>query len=197
LEENTPDKNMGELTVQETNTNPEPEKTIDENAELASVPKTYSMWDAFEHIILFISLYVFATSLTLLFYLFIDKWVPSNTSYRSYAYAYSYFSTGLTRSYLSSIIVSYPIFAFLFLRLNKKNLANPAIRLLRSRKFLIYFTLVVTFIITLVSVTAIVFSFLNGNVTANSALKFLITIIVSMTIFGYWSYQVKEDRHYA
>lgn len=160
----------------------------------------YSLWDSFEHILLFISLYIFASSVALLLHLFVDTWVPGvNQSGLSSLFGvsgsknilYSYVSRG----YLASIIVSYPLFAYLFLTITKKTLNNPVLRQLDSRKKLIYLTLVGTFIIALVNVISIVFGFLSGNVNLNFILHFLVTTGISLIIFIYYLNQVKEDRH--
>ena len=42
-----------------------------------------NMWDTFEHVLLFISLYVFATSFTLILHEFINVLVPNSTSQAS------------------------------------------------------------------------------------------------------------------
>ena len=159
----------------------------------------YSLWDSFEHILLFISLYIFVSSVALLLHLFVDTWVPGvNQSGLNSLFGvsgsknilYSYVSRG----YLASIIVSYPLFAYLFLTITKKTLNNPALRQLDSRKKLIYLTLVGTFIIALVNVISIVFGFLSGNVNLSFILHFLVTTGISLVIFIYYLNQVKEDR---
>lgn len=154
-----------------------------------------SMWDAFEHILMFLSLYILATSIALTLYFYVDKWIPgaSQTSY-GYDLATSSYGLPLLRGYLASLIVSYPFFAFLFLRVTKRTQKNPEMRHLKVRKQLIYFTLIVTFIIVMLNVISIIYGFLNGNVTVNFILHFIITIGISGIIFGYYLNQVKEDR---
>lgn len=150
-------------------------------------------WDAFEHILMFISLYVMATSIALILHYFVDKYFPgvNINSYDSYN---SSWQDTMFRGYLAALIVSLPLFCFFFLNITKRTLANPTIRNLQERKTLTYFTLVVTFIIMLWCVIAAVYSFLNGNVTMNFILHILVTILVSGAVFGYYLNQVKEDR---
>jgi hypothetical protein len=156
-------------------------------------PNQNSMWDAFEHILLFITLYVLGTSTALILYYFVDKWVPGITEdgYNTYA-RQSQLST--LRSSIAAAIVSYPLFAFFFLRVTKRTIDNPHIRNLKSRKFLIYLTLVLTFLIVIGNVIRIVYNFLSGNITANFILSFLVTISISGIIFLYYLNQIKEDR---
>jgi hypothetical protein len=151
------------------------------------------MWDAFEHIIMFISLYVLATSIVLVLQIFVDKWIPDISSYSSYSY-YDSLQSMLIRGYLASLIVSFPLFSFLFIQITKRTIKNPNIRNLKSRKVFIYTTLVGTFIIMLSNIIFIVYELLNGNVSFNFVLKFAITIAVSAGIFTYYILQIKEDR---
>jgi predicted neutral ceramidase superfamily lipid hydrolase len=94
---------------------------------------------------------------------------------------------------MASLIVSFPLFAFFFLRITKRTIEDVSIRMLKSRKFLIYLTLVVTFIILIINVITLVYTFIGGNITVNFFLKFLITLIVSGMIFAYYLYEVRED----
>jgi hypothetical protein len=151
-----------------------------------------TMWDAFEHILMFISLYVLAISFGLTLHFFVDKWVPGTpTEYRQID---SGWQLSALRGYLAALIVSYPLFAFLFLRITERTMNHPAVRSLKARKFLIYLTLVVTFVIVIGSTVSIIYNFLNGNVTPNFFLSFLITVSISGSVFAYYLSQVKEDR---
>lgn len=149
-------------------------------------------WIAFEHILMFISLYVLATSIALLLHYFADKWYPGvrTSSYVSTS------SLGLTlvRGYLAAAIVSLPMFSFFYLSTAKSISANPLVSQNHTRKILIYFTLIVTFIIMLSSIIGFVYQFLNGNFTLNFLLHIGITFGVSGIIFGYYLGQVKADR---
>lgn len=135
------------------------------------VSSSTTMWDTFEHILLFISLYVLAISVALMLNSLIDIFSPAvGTS----AYSSLYNSSGmdasrkmLIRGYIASLIVTYPLFSFFFLNVTRRTLANPALRNIHARKSLIYLTLIITFIILIANIIHIIFTLLNGNVTAN------------------------------
>jgi hypothetical protein len=185
-----------ELTMQQENLVPIPRPPSSSNPKAEGVQGS-SMWDAFEHILMFLSLYILVTSIALTLYFYVDKWIPG-TSQTSYGYdlATSSYGLPLLRGYLASLIVSYPFFAFLFLRVTKRTQKHPEMRHLKVRRQLIYFTLIVTFLIVMINVISIIYGFLNGNVTVNFILHFIITIGISGIIFGYYLNQVKEDRKY-
>lgn len=161
---------------------------------LSSTPENH-LWDAFEHILLFISLGILAISSALMLHAFVDKWVSSNTtqSASSLLYISSYGHT-LIRGYIAAIVVSYPLFSFFFLRISKRTLNNPQIQGLKSRKVLIYLTLILTFFILIFNIISIIYSFLNGNVTLNFLSHFSVSVLISSFIFGYYLHQVKKDR---
>jgi hypothetical protein len=152
----------------------------------------HSMWDAFEHILLFISMYVFAMATAILMHTYVDYYFPENlftpSSYRSSI------SNGIILSSLSAIIVSFPLFAFLFLRITKRTKQNPSLRNLRSRKALIYLTLIVAFLIMLGYLIATVYGFISGNISFNFLLHFGVTVLISGLIFVYYLNEIKEDR---
>lgn len=159
------------------------------------VPRV-EMWVGFLYIILFITLYVSATALASILKFLVDQVIPDVLSKRStYSYIGSIFYGPETIIYhLSAMIVTFPIFAFLFLFLKKQQHLNPAVRNLRSRKLLIYLTLVITFLIMIFDLISTVYGFLNGTVTGRSISHFAITMLVSGSIFGYYVWEVKEDR---
>lgn len=151
-----------------------------------------TMWDAFEHILMFISMYVLAITIGLTLSLFVERWFPGAPDL--YESGNNGWKLSMLRGYIASLIVSYPLFAFFFLRITQRTTDNPFVRTLKARKFLIYLTLVVAFIIVISNIISIIFNFLNGNVTLNFFLNFLIIVSISSLIFFYYLQQVKEDR---
>ena len=98
------------------------------------------------------------------------------------------------RGQIAAVLVAYPLFAFLFLKIHKQTLLNPDIKKLNSRKVLTYFTLVIAFLFILGNIIGIVYSFLDGNISFNFVAHFLVTVIVSSVIFWYFLKQVKGDK---
>lgn len=164
----------------------------DTPADLAPSPVPhFGMWVAFQYIILFIALYVSATSFVGILHYLVKKLIPDALDKTSY---FSAFEDSLMRGYLAALIVAFPIFAFLYLVLKKQVLQKPAIRNLRVRKLLIYITLVATFVIMLYDIIKTIYDFLSGTVTTRSIANFLVTILVAGGIFLYFILEVKGDR---
>ncbi|MGI8419021.1 MAG: DUF5671 domain-containing protein [Candidatus Levyibacteriota bacterium] len=147
------------------------------------------MWVGFLYIIFFISLYVLATSVGWLFHIAIERTTQNQApSYTLYG------AVSQTRSLIASIIVSYPIFLILALVLKKQLLRQPPVRNLRSRKILIYVTLIVTFLIMLGHVIYTITNFLNGTITTTALEHVGVTFLVAGAIFWYFVDEVKYDK---
>lgn len=150
----------------------------------------YGIWITFAHVLLFISLYSLAISIGALLNQFVDIWIPTELTVRTVSTFYEF----TMKISLAALIVSWPFFSLLFLYTTKKTTENPTVRNIRSRKLLIYTTLVITFVILLWSLTQTVYNFLNGSVTTNFLAHFAVTVGISGIIFTYLLNQVKHDR---
>lgn len=164
--------------------------------ETPAIPSgSVSMWDSFQHILMFISLYVLAISVSVMLHYYIDKFMPGVASGSGiFATASNDYRYSLLKGETATMIVAYPVYAFLFLAVARRTMQQPQIRSLKSRKILIYLTLIITFIVVLTNVISLVYNFLGGNVTVNFLLHFLDTAGIASLIFAYYLHQVKEDR---
>jgi len=156
-----------------------------------------SMWFGFLYIILFKTLYVSAIALGGLLNHAVNKFIPdalSGSGYSSYYWAYGdYFLKG----YLASIIVAFPILAIIFLILKRRELIEPRIRAFRLRVVLVYITLTVTFSIMLCNIISTVYKFLGGETTLRSMAHLGVTLLVAGSIFLYFIFDVRRDKHTA
>jgi hypothetical protein len=148
------------------------------------------MWDAFLHILMFISLLSSTISIIWILHNIIDQAFPS------YGISYYYRSNELNSIPLSMLIVSFPFLFFLFIKINKDTRANPVIRHSSTRKALIYLTLILTFITLLISLIALVFNFLEGDISTRFLLKFISTTGVTGLIFAYYLTEVRKNNGY-
>ena len=153
---------------------------------------SHSLWDTFEHILMFISLYILATATGLILHGFVNKFFPdpgADSPFETYGLE--------VRWSLAAAIVTLPLFIFLSTNIIKKTKNNSALRELASRKKLIYITLVITFIILVWKLVSTVYTLLDGSLVLNFILHFAITTGITGGIFAYFFLQVKEDRKHA
>lgn len=157
--------------------------------DLKNVERGYrDIWDAFLHITMFFSMYVSAIAFGTILFKFVDVYFPTTT--------WSIYTDPLNgiESALASLLVTFPFFAVLFLKISKDTGTNPKIRSLKARKILIYMTLIVAFITSIISLIAILTQILEGSLRANYSLKALIIIVMSVCVFAYYLKQVQIDR---
>lgn len=167
--------------------------------------------DIFEHILFFINLAVLGSAITLTLGYFIDKWLPSlsdtSSSITQINFLQSALSTGigtditgfdpqdptLLRIYLALLFVSLPLFVLFFLHIIIRSMKRPEIKTLFLRKLCIYSTLGITFLIVQYSLISFIFNLLNGNITWNITLHFLVDLLVNGSIFTYFFFSIRHD----
>jgi len=171
---------------------------IPEYATLKSVSSTtqslaynYTLWDTFQHFLMFLTMAIYVTTLDMLTYQLLEKLLPSKESpwYEFYSYSFGqYFGMAL----MSAVIITFPIFVFLFIRIKKQTVQNPALKSLKSRKVLTYITLAVTFLIVLGNIVNMLFQVLTGNLELINFLHFLSPILMCSLIFTYFIREARE-----
>lgn len=151
---------------------------------------SYRSTAGLEYLITFISLWVAAMSLASVLHSLIDTLIGNGDS----------FYEGIATFASSALLVSLPIFTFMFLRLKKRELGEPAIRTDPSRKAAVQLTLIITFVIALGRTAFWIYQLMNvgnmplvGNASyLSETLHALITVGISGLIFGY--YWVDDHR---
>lgn len=148
-----------------------------------------SMWSAFQNILTFISLAFFAGSLHALWSIFVNHWLPINEN----LYA-RFVSSYLLNSSIATLLVSAPLFVFLFISTNRKYSQQPELKKTRGKKTLNYIILIVTFIILIVRTVNAINTALNDAFTLNFGFNLLITFVVCGFIFSYYLYEVRIEK---
>lgn len=144
------------------------------------------MWEGFEHVLMFLSLYFMSVALGMLLHEFVNMWFP-DTAVKSV-------SSSIIRGAVAALIVTYPLFAYFYLDIIKRSMNNPAVKQLRSRKFFTYLTLVGAFLFGVGKIVQTIFTFLDGNITFNFGLHLLVTLSIIGVIFFRYLGEVTEDR---
>lgn len=154
------------------------------------VPR-FSMWINFQYILLFVTLWIWTVALGGIWNYAIDKHIPDKLAQSGYFS--SVYSTVL-QGYLAAIIVAFPFFVILFLSLSKLLTVNPAIRNLKTRKFLMYFTVIVNFLYMLCQLIITVFGFLGANISTTAFPHLLVNLLIPGAVCTYLLIEVREDR---
>lgn len=152
------------------------------------------MWIGFLYILFFISLYVLTGAIAGVFHSWINTTAPNLTLFDNTYLSYIQLdSATVMRGYLASILISYPIFVILGFVLKKNVTKNPKVLSIRSRKILIYITLIGTFLIILWNIISAIFGFLSGSLMVNVLGNLCVTILIAGGVFSYFFREVRDD----
>lgn len=190
---------------------PSPQPAVAQQVLVQSAPpqkpesnSSITMWDNLEYALMFISMYVLATSVGLFIHYYVDKFFPPLNSDYEGGSIFSWIfllssgdggSGGILPALASAMIVTYPLFAFFFLHTKKRAKQNPDLHHLKLRRGLIYNTLVITFLFMLYKLISLVYGSLTGNFSINFILHFIVTVGINALIFIYFFYGVRTEKH--
>lgn len=127
------------------------------------------------------TLFLFLSAISFLQFIFavIDISFPDQTAYYDG-------SVDMLRFALSLLIVVYPVFIFTTRKVNKYLHNTKEQRENIVRKWLIYFTLFITTIASVVTAIVLINVFLNGEITTRFGLKIISVLIVTASVFWFY-----------
>lgn len=129
-----------------------------------------------------IALYISAGAFMSLIFDYINIYLPD--ALNSYEAQAAY---GSIRWAIASLVVVFPAYVYSSWALERGYAQNPATRELRTRKWLIYFTLFLAAVIIAGDVVSLVYSLLNGDLTTRFALKAVTVFLISGAVFAHYS----------
>lgn len=154
-------------------------------------PKPYlSAWEVFVYLVMFLSLYIAAFHLGGIIFEFIDLQFPDRLQSQEANIA---FYSGI-RWDISALVVSLPLFLYMFGLANRAIARDPTKRSSRPRKWLTYMTLFVAVVSLVADVATLVYNLLGGEFTIRFALKVVTVIIIAGGIFAYFLIDIRKDE---
>lgn len=132
------------------------------------------------------ALYVSATSLILLIHKYIEVWYP-DTAFVSYSDPYS----GTIRFSIASLVVLFPLFVLLMRLVHNEIRRIPEKRELWVRRWMVFITLFVAGATIAGDLIAVIYTFLEGDLTTRFLLKALTILVVLGGGFWYYLEELK------
>lgn len=108
--------------------------------------------------------------------------------------AESYRSNARIRWSMAVLIVTAPMFFWLAFRERRQVLADPALYRSAIRKWMMYLTLLLSAAVLLGDLVAVIYAFLNGDLTAQFLLKAVVVAVVAGVIFLFQLAGVKRGE---
>jgi uncharacterized protein DUF5671 len=138
--------------------------------------------DAFSYLLAFIALGAWAFAAGHLFYVLIDRWLPSGLDYANFAQSMRSEVAGE----LATILVAFPVYVLISRSIARGVAAHPETADSGVRLWLTYAALVVTAITMIGDCVVFLTAFLQGDLTGRFVLKALVTIVLAAGIFTYY-----------
>ncbi len=158
--------------------------------EKTDITSSVSPRDVFLNLLIVSMIYGSIISFIILTHQYINFLIPDNLDH----YYYSNTLNSIILS-MSSLIVLFPIFLFLSWLINKDFLMNPAKRKFSLRKWLIYLTLFLASITIIIDLILLLYNYLNGELTNRFLFKILIVLIVTIVVFGYYTWELRKKNN--
>ena len=154
-------------------------------------PKLYlSAREAFMYLVLFTTLYLTTFNLGRLIFQFINLGFPDPAAYAGFAES----ARQAIRFSVASLIIAFPIFLYLSLLIGRAIRRDPSKRASKVRKWLTYMTLFVAAGVIIGDLTALVYSFLGGELSLRFALKVVTVGVIAGGIFGYYLWDLRQEE---
>lgn len=143
--------------------------------------------DAFMHFLSIIFLYVVVINLGILLFQLIDIYLP-DVLYETYGR----YSLSALRWPLAILVIIFPFYLWLSSYIQKDLIKNTEKRELKTRKWLLYFTLFATIIAIVIDLISLIFHFLDGELTIRFLLKVLAVLLIAGGVFTYYAWVLRR-----
>lgn len=153
-------------------------------------PQPYlSAREAFLYLLLFTTLFISAFNFGSILFELIELMLPDPGA--RYGAEYSGYDL---RSSVSYVVVAFPIFLFLTVRLEREMRQDPVKRGSKVRKWLTYLTLFVAAGFLIGDLVVLIQHFLEGELTIRFLLKVAVVAVIAGTVFGYYLRDLQKEE---
>jgi hypothetical protein len=148
--------------------------------------------EAFQYLVLFVTLYISAYYLANLVFEFINQVFPDPSE--STADYYSELSREQIRWSVAALIVAFPVFLYTSWLTTRAIERDPVKRASVVRRWLTYFTLFVAATTLICDGTTLVYNLLSGELTVRFMLKVVTVALIAGTAFVYYLSDLRRDE---
>lgn len=144
--------------------------------------------DVFGYILAIGGLYTSVLSFGSLLFSIINLYVPD-----ALAYQYGGSAAESLKWPLAVLVVVFPLYVLLTIYLVRDLEKNPEKKELRTRKWLLHFTLFASAIVIIGDLITLIFQFLNGDLTVQFILKVFAVLLIAGAVFTYYIWSIRKD----
>lgn len=143
--------------------------------------------DVFRHLLAIITLYLSAASFGMVVFSFIDRWFPDPLLFPAGANA------GPLRWALSALVIVFPVYVLVSWANARAAMREPALRSLRSRRWLYHFTVFAAAVVIIGDLIALIYNFLSGDLTGRFILKVVAVLFIAIVVFAYYLWNLRRE----
>lgn len=146
--------------------------------------------DVFLYLLSVVALAMTAVNFGVLLFQYINIYLPDKLVDQAYMIT-SYF--GAIRWSISTLVIVFPVFLWVSNFLRKDVVSHPEKRELKIRKWLLYLTLFVAGMVVIGDLVALVYNYLQGDLTFRFFLKICSISFIAGSIFYYYRNELREE----
>jgi len=143
--------------------------------------------DFFLYLLATVTLYISTVSVLMLLFQFINLGLPDPLDYAEGV-------RGMIRWGSALLTILFPVFALVTRFLHRDLVTNPEKAEYRIRKWLLYLTVFAAALLIIGDLVALLFNFLNGDLTVRFLIKILAIVLVAGLVFGYELWDVRRTN---
>lgn len=147
--------------------------------------------EIFPHLLAIIGLYVSAGSFIALLFQYVNVYFPDPLEQYGPGTDVAFSNI---RFAMSALIVVFPVYLLTTRHLNKVYEHRPEVRVMRTRKWLTYFTLFAAALIIIGDLVTLINHLLGGELTVRFILKVLTVFFVAGSVFYYYFSEIKKIK---
>jgi hypothetical protein len=151
--------------------------------------------DAFFHLLAFTALYASAISLILLFFAYIEFWIPDPAT-RTSTYVLEAALSNV-RAQLATLLVAYPLFMVVWWYLLREVQLAPEKAKSGVRRWLAFLSLLVGAVTIMSDLICVVYYLVEGDLTVRFLLKVLTLFVITGAIFLYLAMVLRSESEAA
>lgn len=146
--------------------------------------------DLFLYLLSLITLVLSTWAIGNILFVLINHWIPDVSQASDY-----YVSVGVSSINwgIAQFVIAFPVFTWVTYLIGKDLGQNSEKRDSFTRKLMIYLTLALSAIVTIIDLIWTLTEFLNGSVTAQFFAKALVVLSLSTLVFVYYLYEIRRD----
>lgn len=145
--------------------------------------------DVFLNLLVTVTLYASVIGLLTLLFQYINIGFPDQLEGNYWSYSSIY---DKIRWATSVLFVMFGTYVFLSRSMEKSYFANPSLRELRSRRWLVHLTVFASALTLIIALITLIYRFLNGDLSARFGLKVLAVLVVAGATFAYYLWDSKR-----